>query len=431
MLVSFSVENFLSFKDRQTLDMTAVATCKERQLLNVFKANTKPLLKSAVVYGANASGKTNFVSALSFFKYFIVNSSKDSISSEEIHVVPFLLDKNTKQLPSKFEIEFIMEENLYRYGFSVTNKEVSQEWLFQNGKNLFLREKIDKEDIIQIKKRFENARGLEERTRVNALFLTVCAQFAVPQAEAIIAWISNNLVIISGANSNQLTRYTCSQMFSGDYNEKILRFLHDAGMNIVKITVDELEAKHDTTEIKKEKNYDIFSYHNVYDEKGQVIDQIEFPFNIFESLGTQKAFALAGPIAHSLSSGITLVIDELDSRLHPIFTRRIVSLFNSCETNPKNAQLIFNTHDTNLLSYKVYNEKTHKEENMLRRDQVYFAEKDFIEATHIYSLIEFKKKKGNKVRNDALFEKDYLSGLYGAIPFIGDLIDMSSNVGQE
>ena len=96
MLVSFSVENFLSFKDRQTLDMTAVATCKERQLLNVFKKNNKSLLKSAVVYGANASGKTNFVSALSFFKYFIVNSSKDSISSSEIHVVPFLLNKKGK-----------------------------------------------------------------------------------------------------------------------------------------------------------------------------------------------------------------------------------------------------------------------------------------------------------------------------------------------
>lgn len=426
MLVSFSVENFLSFKDRQTLDMTAVATCKERQLLNVFKANTKPLLKSAVVYGANASGKTNFVSALSFFKYFIVNSSKDSISSEEIHVVPFLLNKKTQELPSKFEIEFIMNETLYRYGFCVTNKLVTQEWLFQNNKSLFLRENSGKDDIIQIKKAWGNAIGLEERTRANALFLTVCAQFAMPQAEAIIKWISNNLVIISGAHPNNLTQYTCSQMSSDDYNEKILHFLRNADMNIVKLTVDQLENNYEQNSTNVEK-YDIYSSHNVYDDNGEVVDQEVFPFNLFESLGTQKAFALAGPISNALNKGLVLVVDELDSRLHPIFTRRIVSLFNSCETNPQNAQLIFNTHDTNLLSYKVYNEQTHKEENMLRRDQVYFAEKDFIEATHIYSLIEFKKKKGNKVRNDASFEKDYLSGLYGAIPFIGDLIQASNN----
>jgi hypothetical protein len=239
----------------------------------------------------------------------------------------------------------------------------------------------------------------------------------MPQAEAIIKWISNNLVIISGAHPNNLTQYTCSQMSSDDYNEKILHFLRNADMNIVKLTVDQLENNYEQNSTNVEK-YDIYSSHNVYDDDGEVVDQEVFPFNLFESLGTQKAFALAGPISNALNKGLVLVVDELDSRLHPIFTRRIVSLFNSCETNPKNAQLIFNTHDTNLLSFKANTQSPGgKSQHIFRRDQVYFLNRDNNFSSRLYSLISLKPKTdGERVRNDASFEKEYLLGTYDAIP---------------
>jgi hypothetical protein len=123
-----------------------------------------------------------------------------------------------------------------------------------------------------------------------------------------------------------------------------------------------------------------------------------------ESEGTQKLFAMAGPLVDTLENGRILVIDELDARLHPLITREIISLFNSNQTNPHNAQLIFMTHDTNILSHKFF-----------RRDQIWFAEKDKFGATHLYSLAEYK------IRNDASFENDYIQGRYGAVPFIGDL----------
>ena len=229
--------------------------------------------------------------------------------------------------------------------------------------------------------------------------------------------------MISGESPNLFRNYTCNQVHSGEYRNDILDFLRNADTHIVDLTVDKRERENSV--LPSRKYFDIKSHHNIYDKSGQIVGQVQLPFDGLESLGTKKAFALAGPIIDTLKTGSVLIVDELDSRLHPIFTRQIVKLFNSCKTNPLNAQLVFNTHDTNLLSYKLYDEKTGKDEYMFRRDQIFFAEKDNVEATHIYSLIEFKKKDDKKVRNDASFEKDYLNGIYGAIPYIGELISLS------
>ena len=425
MFIRFSVKNFLSFKEKETLDMTAMGTCKERVEENSFEVAGKKLLKSTVVYGANASGKTNLIYAMHFFIQFIISSSKDTTSAEEIPIVPFRLNPECLTMPSEFEIEFILDKRKYFYGFQVTRKKVVREWLLEQNKTVFIREAAD-DDIIQVEKKWKKAHGLEDRTRSNALFLSVCAQFAVPQAEAIINYLFSKFHVISGALSVPLKQYTCSQVHSGELRNSILDFLRNADTNIIDLTVNEREIKQSPPG-QHRKLYEIRSQHNVYDSTGQVVNQVSFDFDISESLGIQKAFALAGPIIDTLNTGAVLFIDELDSRLHPIFTRQIVKLFNSSKTNPYNAQLIFNTHDTNLLSYKVYNENTGRDEYMFRRDQIYFAEKDNVEATHIYSLIEFKKENNQKIRNDASFEKDYLNGIYGAIPFIGDLLKLSDN----
>ena len=142
------------------------------------------------------------------------------------------------------------------------------------------------------------------------------------------------------------------------------------------------------------------------------------PLESIASRGTFKAFHVAGPMFEALGSGGVMMVDELDCRLHPILVRQIIRMFNSRASNPKNAQLIFNTHDTNLLNDKVYNVEKDRYENLLRRDQVYFVERDGDYVSHIYSLIEFQKD-GKVIRSDASFEKDYLNGLYGSIPYIG------------
>ena len=374
MIIRFSIENFLSFAAKQTLDLTAVGTCKERLEENTFEFDNESLLKSAVIYGANASGKSNLIHALQFFCQFVRSSSKDSMSSEEIPVIPFLLNQWSKEDPSKFEIEFICDEKKFRYGFHATKQMIIREWLYEQGKLAFVRAFDGEDDTIQVENIWKTAHGLEERTRKNALFLSVCAQFAVPEAEKILDYFAAKLHVISGESPNLFRNYTCNQVHSGEYRNDILDFLRNADTHIVDLTVDKRERENSV--LPSRKYFDIKSHHNIYDKSGQIVGQVQLPFDGLESLGTKKAFALAGPIIDTLKTGSVLIVDELDSRLHPIFTRQIVKLFNSCKTNPLNAQLVFNTHDTNLLSYKLYDEKADKDEYMFRRDQIYFAEKD-------------------------------------------------------
>ncbi|MDY5357020.1 MAG: AAA family ATPase, partial [Candidatus Cryptobacteroides sp.] len=160
-------------------------------------------------------------------------------------------------------------------------------------------------------------------------------------------------------------------------------------------------------ETQGKKSIELDSIHNVYSDKGKIVGTINFSFEDRESSGTNKLFDLSGPIFETLYSGSVLVIDELDAKMHPLISQYIIELFNNPETNPKNAQLIFTTHDTHLLSQKI-----------LRRDQIWFTEKDSKERTDLYSLIDIVLPDGTKPRNDANYEKNYIAGRYGAIPYI-------------
>ncbi len=169
---------------------------------------------------------------------------------------------------------------------------------------------------------------------------------------------------------------------------------------------------YDVTELEKDMTTGVFlepiTRHNVYDEKGGVVDECDFNENQAESEGTKKIIEMSGPIFDTLNEGKTLIVYELDAKLHPLLTRNIVLLFMDPVKNSHGAQLIFATHDTNLLDLEI-----------VRRDQIWFAEKDKVEATDIYSLVEFKDEEGKKVRNDRDIRRDYIRGRYGAILFIG------------
>lgn len=389
MLIEFTVGNFLSFREKKTLSMEATAIKENPE--NVVEIGKYRLLRSAVIYGANSSGKSNFLKAMHRMKDLIISSAKNN-STSEIDIVPFLLSTETDKQPSYFEILFLIEGIRYRYGFEVDNKIIHSEWLFEqkinSEKALFLREK----DSIEITSDFEEGKGVEEKTRENALFLSIVDQFNGPIAKKIMVWFNRQ------------------RNFSGllHEKEKILTFAFlesEELISEIKSFLSPLNLGFQDFELRDNK---IVTFHNRFDKSGEVFDKYEFDLVKQESSGTNKLYDMAGNLVYGLIMGAPTFIDELDAKLHPLLTIAIVKLFNSPYHNPRNAQLIFATHDTNLLNCGSF-----------RRDQIYFTEKDNFESSDLYSLVEYKEPDGTKVRKDRSFEKDYITGRYGAIPYIG------------
>nr|WP_242040178.1 ATP-binding protein [Anabaena subtropica] len=409
--------------------VAANIVAKEKQLdeNNVFTVDDElKLLKSAAIYGANASGKSNIAKALSFMKWFMINSSKETQSTEKIGTEPFNLSTETETKPSLFEIVFILEGKKYRYGFEANEERVFSEWLFYVPKTretrLFERTNDGDSDKINLSQTFKGE-GIHPKTRRNALFLSVAAQFNVKIAEQILDWLTRKIKVISGLNDRGYLDYTVKCLAEDSDNRKdIINLIKQLELGISEIKLEEMEITPDSviTEIPNElksllfptgvfKKTAINTLHKKFDKEGKYVSMELFDLKGQESEGTQKIVAIAGPLIDTLKNGKVLIFDEFDARLHPLISRAIVELFNSQETNRNNAQLIFMTHDTNLLSNKLF-----------RRDQLWFTEKNKYGATDLYSLVEYK------IRNDALFESDYIKGKYGAIPFIGDLSQIIS-----
>ncbi|WP_332996852.1 AAA family ATPase [Scytonema sp. PRP1] len=420
MLIEFSVGNYRSFKEQVTFSMVAanlVAKDKKLDENNVFEVDDDlKLLKSAAIYGANASGKSNLTKALGFMRWFMINSSKETQSTEKIGVEPFKLSTETEAKPSFFEIVFLMNGKRYRYGFEATRDKVVSEWLFYVPKSRETKLFERKLDNISVSKTYK-ADGIQQKTRHNALFLSVSAQFNVKLAEKILDWLTNRVKLVSGLDDRGYRKYTVNCLMNNKNKNEIIQLLKKLDLGFADVKVEESEVTVDSLpndlpdEIKNfilknggTKATSIQTMHQKFDEKGNYVSIALFNLDEQESEGTQKVFALAGPLVNTLKDGKVLIIDEFDARIHPLISRAIVELFNSNETNPSNAQLIFMTHDTNLLSNKLF-----------RRDQIWFVEKNRYGATDLYSLGEYK------IRNDASFESDYIKGRYGAIPYIGNL----------
>ncbi|MCB9292559.1 MAG: ATP-binding protein [Lewinellaceae bacterium] len=425
MLQEFTVGNYLSFKNPVTLDLSTAGITEYPE--NVFEAGKKKLLKGAVVYGANSSGKTNLLRAMSKMRHFVLNSSKRS-SQDEIGVLPFLLNPETERSPSFFEVLFFLDGKRYRYGFEVSQEKVHGEWLFVKGgqkeKPLFVREL----DGIEVMAGFSEGAGLEEKTRDNALFLSVADQFNGQISRSIMAWF-RNWNTISGLRHEAYRAVTFNMLEDEKCKPLFTRFLKqlDLGFHAFQVVKEPFNPsrlpknlppevlQQIMEDLKEQTMVSIETLHKVFDYEGNETGVKEFNLRTQESAGTNKIFNMLGPIFDTLLNGGVLVVDELGSSMHPLLTKAIVSLFNSNEHNPNNAQLIFATHDTNLLSYGNF-----------RRDQIYFIEKDYYGASNLYSLVEYKEEGGSTVRKDRSFEKDYIQGRYGGIPFIGDFSKMMS-----
>jgi hypothetical protein len=405
MLLEFTVGNFLSFKDKKTFSLEAGSITEHKD--NVVKEGKYKVLRSAVIYGANSSGKSNFIKALDFMVETVKNSSKLN-STDKLKAKPFLLNNETENTPSFFEIIFVVSNILeidkrYRYGFEIDNDKIHSEWLY------LLNGNSKKEDLYFIRNNegigvadvFEEAKGLESKTRDNGLFISLVDQFNIDIGKKIMRHLSA-IYVLSGID-HEKSVVAMNVM----YKDEGLKLAIDGFINNLNLGFDNFKLSGDS-EISFKKR--ISTLHKKFDHKGKFISDVEFKLDENESSGTNKLFDLSGYLVFALHYGLQLIIDELDSKLHPILTQEIIKLFNNSETNPRNAQLIFTTHDTNLLGA-----------NLFRRDQIWFTEKDDFEATDMYSLLEFKDEDGKTIRKDRSFEADYIRGRYGAIPYISNL----------
>lgn len=406
MLHEFSVENFRSIKERKTLCLQA-QEMGENIEENVACELEYNILKSLSVYGANSSGKSNLLMAVSAMR-LMVNSSAKLNKGEELFYRPFLLSEADNE-PTLFEIMFTQSGYCYRYGFTYTRYRIEEEWLYRSTtpssqeEMLFLRslKEVETDD-----KLFEEGGDNEKRLNANRLFLSLCAQLGGEISNSLIDWFLYSLNVISGLESGNLPFYSRNWFADNDDNrDKALDFFKKLQLGFENLAVRKKQIKNSFADEEIVKA--LLSVHNRYNSEGEVCGTIERSFEDMESAGTQKLFDLTGPIFSTLNSGSVLVVDELDAKMHPLISQYIIRLFNNSESNPHNAQLIFSTHDTHLLSSKL-----------LRRDQVWFTEKDDKEQTDLYCLTDIVLSDGSKPRNDANYEKNYIAGRYGAIPYI-------------
>jgi uncharacterized protein len=356
MLIEFSVGNYRSFKEKVTFSMVAanlVSQDKALDINNVFAVDKElSLVKTAAIYGANASGKSNLAKALEFMKWFMVNSSKETQSTEAIRVERFSLSTETDNQPSFFEIVFLLDGQQHRYGFTATREKVVSEWLYYVPKTretkLFERQDNDFE-IAKVYK----ADGIASKTRSNALFLSVSAQFNVEKSETILNWFASKFNITFNLNDMSLIVNTMNSMLRKENNQEIVDLMVRLDLGITDIQVRELmeEERFNLSNINSTR---ISVMHKKFDDTRMPLSLEEFELHTQESAGTQKIFALASLLIDTLKNGKVLIIDEFDARLHPLMSQAILKLFNSNDTNPNNAQLIIMTHDTNLLSNKIF-----------------------------------------------------------------------------
>ena len=424
MLISFSVRNYKTFRERAEWSLVASAD-KSHEATHVvglpkFKLR---LLKSAVVYGANGSGKSKLFEALRFMQRFVLTSFTDKKQGEPTGVVPFLLSTEAAEQPSEFEILFYHAGELFRYGFEATAERVVAEWLYHRVSTketeLFYRAGND----VTFNKRFGTAvAGLikENGVRENTLVLSLAAQLNQHYAKSVQEWFFK-VVMLSGLTSDDVLGFTMRFLKQPALKPAIVSLLQHTGVSMEDAAVDapdETDVKYPHGMPKEFREHhlaslsDIRVNHRRYDANQLPVDEVSFSLADDESAGTQKLFAFAAPLLDVLKAGAILAVDELDSRLHPSLVCKIVQLFHTLASNPHNAQLLFNTHDTNLLSGAEF-----------RRDQIWFTEKDRYGAATLYSLADFKT---DKVRKGDNFERNYIEGRYGAVPYLGDLTALPS-----
>lgn len=425
MLIEFSVENFLSFKDLTTLSMICAKSFKEHKDTHTILLDKKvSILKSAIVYGNNASGKSNLLSAINFMKKIVINSFRDALidnTEKKFPLEKFLLNLKSKEDSSFFEVVFLYKDIKYRYGFEIDYDKIVAEWLYHTTSKEVYLFKRELQKIEVNKSSFKEGLGKENDIKENVLFLTLLATLGKETSSNIVNWFKN-INFINGIHDLGHKLYTINKLKNDkNFFNWILHFIKYLEIynitttqeNLDEINFDMLKEKEKDEEIinlltsiqkiqsKQPKLDQLVTYHRLYDENNVFVDTTEFIFEKQESEGTKKLLYLLGPCYDTLQNGNVLIVDELDSRLHSQLTLRLIDFFH--KFNQKNAQLICAVHDISLLNKETF-----------RRDQIWFVEKNQFGVSELLSLGDFKT---DKVRNKSAFYKNYIQGKYGAIPY--------------
>lgn len=410
MLLMFKVKNYTSFKNEAILDMRATAYVQHPT--HVMQVNDKlGLLKTTALYGANASGKSNLISAMFFFEQYIFsqfinkNENQDFESNKigvKMKLEPFSLSNETNDA-SEFDIIFLHNNKQIQYGFECTSKEVLTEWLYINDKKVFERTGIE----LSFGSKYQKMLGAYKKLPAERLYIAVLEYFLDEEGKKVIL---DDFISFFNKEYNVFTEILFESTVKGlagmvglskklvsnkGYRNKVEQYLRLVDVGIKRLDV-QTEMIFDERTGKKKKEKVIRTVHDIYDETGNVVGEKLFDLHQ-ESTGTLRFLAYIQNVIEMISKGGVFIVDEMSARLHPLLTKLIVDIF--CSSQNTKAQLIFTTHDISLLN-----------NNQFRRDEVVFIDKNERGESSLYALSDLK------VREDATFNKDYLQGKYGAIP---------------
>ena len=402
MLCQFTVRNFKSIRDEVTFDMQAVAISEHEDRI-IKDTDDELYLPVSAVYGPNGGGKSNVLEALHSLVmkvlrplYATSNNEDVAIKMKKLVIEPFVFDKETINEPTEFELFFRTKLAEYRYELIVKKEVIEYERLdrikLETGRKSALFERDENE--INLKGAFARLKTSDELSDTLPLLSYLGITYRKNEVvQDVLDWFDGEIDFLNYGDPVQELRMAVSK--SEDVKRLILQIIQEMDLDIVDFRVEE----------KENDSIEVFTKH--------VVSEYEAELNLLdESSGTKKLFGLLPFIAKSLLKGTTLVIDELDAKIHPVLLKYLIMTFSNMEKNKKGAQLIFTSHDLSTMNSEVF-----------RRDEIWFVAKGNRQNSKLYSLVEFKNKKGESVRKDAKFDKQYLEGKYGADPYLRKIID--------
>lgn len=406
MILEFTCSNYKSIMKKAKLSMMSTKSKEHNSSLLYY--NDKGVLPIVALYGANGAGKTNLLNAIGYLHFMISNSNNFNPGNK----IPFFPHKSSANIPSEFSIQISINGIRYAYGFSNNSEEIQTEYLYHFKNNraakIFDREgeqysfgKDYSKDLNDIRDRM---------SKKNKLFLSLAANWINNKDIISVFNYLSNYILINTISNNEEWKNTSILTLkeSTEYKDAFITLLQvlDVGITDIDVDVKEINVNYEDLPqgMPEELKMLISKSDNVSIDVKVSYDGLEINLNE-ESRGINKLFEIGIPILDTLRNGKVLVYDELESSIHPILVKVIVDMFKNKKLNSKNAQLIFSTHDSNILDL-----------DLLRRDQIWFAEKLKTDnLTHIYSLVELKN-----IRNDENIENGYIRGKYGSIPFINE-----------
>jgi len=415
MLLSFRVRNFRSIAGEVVLSLRPVDAYHELEENIITKARVKAL-NTVAIYGANASGKSNIVKAARFMQRTVMRSNRVN-SVDSLHTDPFLLDPSMAAVPSLFEMEFVIDERVYRYGFELTDYAIQSEWLFTSlggtrtvERPLFIREG---NTLTRTNRRLmpETVKFDMSTLLPNALLLPRLDQLNGAVAKRMMRWFAD-LKVLSASNTSGFSEYTTHALSNQSMHDEILRFvrLADHVVDDVRSETQEMDFSTLPSVLRRA----VASGEAQIATKRQIVNMmrkdvdgnsVTFDLSTQESEGTAKMYSLAGPLVDILKNGYIAFVDELEAMLHPILTRKIIRMFSNPEINGNSAQLVFVSHDA--LQFKMGFGR-------LRRDQIWLCDKDSRGRTDLYCISDMKSNA--RIRREEDFGRKYLEGRYGGVP---------------